>query len=67
MDLFSSSDTNLLPLDGKLFYFSNCFSKIESDFNFNQFLKTSYYDTSHDNRSLTWNHDATTLWPFLKL
>jgi glycogen(starch) synthase len=37
------------------------------DFNFNQFLKTSYYDTSQDDRSLTWNHDATTLWPFLKL
>jgi alkylated DNA repair dioxygenase AlkB len=46
MDLFSSSDTNLLPLDGKLFYFSNCFSKIESDFNFNQLLN-----------EIPWQHD----------
>ena len=46
MDLFSSSDTNLLPSDGELFYFSNCFSKSESDFYFNQLLN-----------EIPWQHD----------
>ena len=46
MDLFSSSDTNLLPSDGELFYFSNCFSKLESDFYFNQLLN-----------EIPWQHD----------
>ena len=46
MDLFSSEETNLIPIDGELFYFPSCFSKSESDFYFNQLLN-----------EIPWQHD----------
>jgi alkylated DNA repair dioxygenase AlkB len=46
MDLFSSADANLLPLDGQLFYTPNCFLKTQSDFYFNQLLN-----------EIPWQHD----------
>jgi len=46
MDLFQSADSNLLPLDGHLFYTPNCFSKTQSDFYFNQLLN-----------EIPWQHD----------
>ncbi|MFM2155659.1 MAG: hypothetical protein RL516_408 [Bacteroidota bacterium] len=46
MDLFQSADSNLLPLDGQLFYTPNCFSKTQSDFYFKQLLN-----------EIPWQHD----------
>jgi alkylated DNA repair dioxygenase AlkB len=46
MDLFSSADANLLPLEGQLFYTPHCFSKTQSDFYFTQLLN-----------EIPWQHD----------
>jgi alkylated DNA repair dioxygenase AlkB len=46
MDLFQSADSNLLPLDGQLFYTPNCFSKTQSDFYFTKLLN-----------EIPWQHD----------
>ena len=46
MDLFQSAGSNLLPFDGKLFYYPSFFTKAQSDFYFDELIKT-----------IPWQHD----------
>ncbi len=46
MDLFQSADSNLIPLDGELFYYPSFFTREKSDFYFDELMK-----------SIPWQHD----------
>ena len=46
MDLFQSAGSNLLPFDGKLFYYPFFFTKAQSDFYFDELMNT-----------IPWQHD----------